>query len=73
MNYRFLLILSAVSMAVAQTPAVGQTPLAPQKNAAKQPSSAPPAPVIRFEDASDKAGINFTHSYGSTAAWNRFT
>ena len=52
-------------MAVAQTPAVGQTPLAPQKNAAKQPSSAPPAPVIRFEDASDKAGINFTHSYGS--------
>ena len=65
MNYRFLLILSAVSMAVAQTPAVGQTPLAPQKNAAKQPSSAPPAPVIRFEDASDKAGINFTHSYGS--------
>jgi hypothetical protein len=52
-------------MDVAQTPAVGQTPLAPQKNAAKQPSSAPPAPVIRFEDASDKAGINFTHSYGS--------
>jgi hypothetical protein len=65
MNYRFLLLLSAVFMAVAQTPAVGQTPLAPQKNAAKQPSSAPPAPVIRFEDASDKAGINFTHSYGS--------
>jgi hypothetical protein len=65
MNYRFLLILSAVSMAVAQTPAVGQTPLAPQKNAATQTSSAPPAPVIRFEDASDKAGINFTHSYGS--------
>jgi hypothetical protein len=50
MNYRFLLLLSAVFMAVAQTPAVGQTP---------------PAPVIRFEDASDKAGINFTHSYGS--------
>jgi len=22
-------------------------------------------PVIRFEDASDKAGINFTHSFGS--------
>jgi hypothetical protein len=65
MNYRFLLLLSAVSMAVAQTPAVGQTPPAPQKNAATQTSSAPPAPVIRFEDASDKAGINFTHSYGS--------
>jgi len=65
MNYRLLLLLSAVSMAYVQPPAVGQAPPAPQKNAAKQPLAAPPAPVIRFEDASDKTGINFTHSYGS--------
>ena len=28
-------------------------------------SAAPQSPVIRFEDASDKAGIDFTHSFGS--------
>ena len=71
MNYRFLLLFSAVSISVAQPLAIGQTPPARQKNAAAQTSAAPKAqpvsqsPVIRFEDASDKAGINFTHSYGS--------
>ena len=28
-------------------------------------AAAPQVPAIRFEDASDKAGINFTHSFGS--------
>jgi hypothetical protein len=28
-------------------------------------ASAPQAPVIRFEDATDKAGIDFVHSFGS--------
>jgi hypothetical protein len=37
-------------------------------SAQSNPSAAPPkptAPVIRFEDATDKAGIDFVHSFGS--------
>lgn len=52
MMMRFLLFFSAVSFAAAQT----ATPAKPTFTQ---------APVIRFEDASDKAGINFTHSFGS--------
>src|ERR1035437_473359 len=60
-DIRYLLLFGAVSMAVAQTAPV--TPaVAPPKSAAV---AAPHDSVIRLEDASDKAGINFTHSFGS--------
>ena len=74
MHLRLLLFIGAASIAAAQTappassiaqsfsaapPAVGQTPLARQGPIASQ------VPLIRFEDASDKAGIHFTHSFGS--------
>jgi len=64
MNYRFLLLFGAVSLAAAQT----APPPAQSVQGAQVPSAAPqtpPASVIRFEDASNKAGINFTHSFGS--------
>jgi len=60
MMIRFLLFFGAVSIAAAQT--------APPPSAASAPqaqSAAPQAPVIRFEDATDKAGIDFVHSFGS--------
>ena len=79
MNYRYLLLFGVVSMAAAPPPAEGQaSPVAPQAIAAPQAQLAapqPPAvgqaspagaePVIRFEDASDKADIDFVHSFGS--------
>ncbi|MGO9639126.1 MAG: CRTAC1 family protein [Terracidiphilus sp.] len=48
-------------------PQVASAPQAPaaQPTSAAQAASAPPQVVIRFEDASDKAGIHFTHSFGS--------
>ena len=69
MNYRFLFLFGAAAKETAP-PAVGQTPLTRQENVTAQtlPATQAPAPhdpVIRFEDASDKAGINFTHSFGS--------
>jgi hypothetical protein len=63
MDYRFLLLFGIVSLASAQT-----APSPPLTSTPQAPSAAPQAPqasVIRFEDASDKAGINFTHSFGS--------
>jgi hypothetical protein len=71
MNLRKFLLFSAISISTAhlnvaaQPPVVRQTPLARPKNVAPQSSTATKASVIRFEDASDKAGINFTHSFGS--------
>jgi hypothetical protein len=56
MNFRYLLLFGAVSIAAAQTappPPVQTVPAAQQVSG------------IRFEDDSDKAGINFTHSFGS--------
>jgi hypothetical protein len=76
---RFLLLFGAVSMAAAQSAPPTQT--APPIQAASPVTAAPdaqsapatePKPaaahgsVIRFEDASDKAGIDFTHSFGSS-------
>ena len=58
MDYRFLLLFSVVSAAAAQT---APSPLA--TSAPQVPSA--PQQVVRFEDASDKAGIDFTHSFGS--------
>jgi hypothetical protein len=74
----FLFLLSVVSIAAAQSGATAQT-AAPAQTAAQtaiapavstSPLSpavvaAPHDPVIRFEDATDKAGIDFTHSFGS--------
>ena len=71
MNYRFLLLFSAAAISVAhltfaaQPPVVEQKLPLRQKDVAIQTSAAPKVPLIRFEDASDKAGINFTHSFGS--------
>jgi hypothetical protein len=63
---RYLLFIAgAASMAAAQT-----VPPPPAASAPQAPLAAPQVPaqqksVIRFEDASDKAGINFTSSFGS--------
>jgi hypothetical protein len=62
MNFRFLLFFGALSLATAQT-----VPVQPS-SIAQATATSPQAvhdPVIRFEDASDKAGINFVHSFGS--------
>jgi hypothetical protein len=55
-----VIALSALS-AGAQAPA---TPVAPSA-AAAAPAKTVHQPVIRFEDATAKAGIDFTHSFGS--------
>jgi enediyne biosynthesis protein E4 len=54
---RLLLFLAAVSLASASVYA--------QTATAKAPSSPSQGPAIQFLDASDKAGIDFTHSFGS--------
>ncbi len=54
MHLRLLLLFGIASIAIAQN-----TPMA------KPNSGANPDSVIRFEDASVAAGINFTHSFGS--------
>ncbi len=61
MNFRFLFFFGAVSVAAAQTAL--PVPAAPKAQLASP--RAAQAPVIRFEDGSGKAGINFTHSFGS--------
>ncbi|MGO9337710.1 MAG: CRTAC1 family protein [Terracidiphilus sp.] len=79
MMTRFLILFGAFSLTAAQgsaqTPAaraasappqvaVQAASAAPQVAETPQLASLPPA-AIQFEDASDKAGINFTHSFGS--------
>jgi hypothetical protein len=64
MMMRFLSFFAAVSIAAAQ--AVPPVPGARAVQTTALASPAPvQAPVIRFEDASDKAHIGFVHSYGS--------
>jgi hypothetical protein len=77
MHLRLLLLFSLASIAAAQTAVTQGSPaLAANSAPATQAASAPPQvaaglltpqaqSVIKFEDASDKAGINFTHSFGS--------
>jgi hypothetical protein len=62
MLLRYFLFFGAVSVATAQTLPLPSTQSAP---GAQAPSASPQVPVIRFEDTSDKAGIDFTHSFGS--------
>jgi enediyne biosynthesis protein E4 len=71
MVLRYFLFFGIASMAAAQTlptaPAAQSSSKA-QSTPAAQAAAAPPQvvpPVIRFEDANDKAGIHFTHSFGS--------
>jgi len=73
MTIRSLLLAGAFSYAAAQV--VAQAPAAQgaaQPSGVKAAAAAPPVaaatqaqPAILFEDASDKAGIDFTHSFGS--------
>ena len=66
MMVRLLLLCLAFSVAAAQTaPHAPKSPTAAPTVA--QPLAASPAaqPAIRFEDATNQAGIHFTHSFGS--------
>jgi hypothetical protein len=77
MMVRFLFLFGIVSVAAAQNapPPTAQPALAAQAASAPPQVPAPQAPlappqvahdsVIRFEDATDKAGIDFVHSFGS--------
>ena len=67
-----LLIASGSIALLAQTPAsvapVGQSTAAsaaPQQSASATPAQPAAAPVIQFEDASNAAGIDYVHSFGS--------
>ena len=61
MTIRSFLLVGAVCLLAQQSGA--QSPGAQAPSAPPQVAASPQ--VIRFEDASDKAGINFTHSFGS--------
>jgi hypothetical protein len=63
MLYRSLVLLLGIAPAVAAQTSTSTRPVAPQTSSPVALKSA--ASVIRFEDASEKAGINFTHSFGS--------
>lgn len=64
MMIRVFLLSCAICCAAASGAA--QTPAAQVSSAAPRMAPATlPQPTIQFEDASDKAGINFTHSFGS--------
>jgi hypothetical protein len=66
MIFRFLLLFGAVSVASAQTASQVQEALPPSAPVAQAATAPSLTPVIRFEDASEKAGIDFTHSFGSS-------
>ena len=63
MLYRSLILLLGIAPAVAAQTSTSTRPVAAQTSSRVALKSA--ASVIRFEDASEKAGINFTHSFGS--------
>ena len=54
MDLRYLFLLGVVTVATAQT---APTPAPPASAASQVP--------IKFEDATGKSGIDFTHSFGS--------
>lgn len=60
------LILAATPIALLAQASVTTAPASPSgSNASPQPPGSTAASAIRFEDASDAAGIDFVHSYGS--------
>jgi hypothetical protein len=74
----FLILMGMISMAGVQSAGNAQTALPAQEGTlatiapvvltgpgAPVVAAAPHDPVIRFEDATEKAGIDFTHSFGS--------
>jgi hypothetical protein len=68
MMKRFLILIGVISMVAAQSGLIAQTAIAPAVLTTPVVAAAavtPHDPVIRFEDATDKAGIDFTHSFGS--------
>ena len=67
MRLGLILLLGAASMAAAQSaPGAPVAQAAPTAAVSAAPAaSAAPQSLIQFEDASDKAGIDFTHSFGS--------
>jgi hypothetical protein len=74
MSNRFIALSGAVLLAITASFAASQAPISAQvveshgSPASEQPASAAPQvpqASIVFEDASDKAGIDFTHSFGS--------
>src|ERR1700749_4714173 len=52
-RFLFLFLFVGVPLTYAQAPS------------ASSKLAAPPTPTIKFEDASDKAGVDYTHSFGS--------
>jgi hypothetical protein len=74
MSNRFIALSGAVLLAITASFAASQAPIPAQlvashgSPAREQPASAAPQvpqASIAFEDSSDKAGIDFTHSFGS--------
>jgi hypothetical protein len=67
MQLRALLLLSAATMAVAQSPATNSAEAAAKPVVAQASAATLPAalPAIHFEDATAKSGIDFVHSFGS--------
>ncbi|MGA2558413.1 MAG: CRTAC1 family protein [Terracidiphilus sp.] len=74
MSNRFIALSGAVLLAITASFAASQAPIPAQLGAShgspasEQPASAAPQvpqASIAFEDSSDKAGIDFTHSFGS--------
>jgi len=65
MSFRFYLrFLATAAFTCVLTGALARAQQAPASPGSSK-EVVPPASSIRFEDASDKAGINFTHSFGS--------
>ncbi|MGD0737224.1 MAG: CRTAC1 family protein [Terracidiphilus sp.] len=56
--------MASAAQVTLQTSAVVK-PVAQSASAVTAAPAAPQTPVIRFEDATDSAGIDFTHSFGS--------
>jgi hypothetical protein len=69
MTIRLVLLFAAVSLVAAQShaqaPATQAAVAPPQMAVSQKSATATQTPAIQFEDASDQAGIDFTHSFGS--------
>ena len=70
MNIRLLILLGATLLFSGQTAMAAQalqaaSPVVPVQQNAQSKQADAQAPAIRFENASDKAHVNFVHSFGS--------